>query len=173
MMQYLIILLDDTSVNYCHCDNPYNEHRLINIDDLKAGIFYAMKENLMIQFVYPDYELPQEYIDLIASIDHHDIKPTGCGEADVYVIEDFKKGYMPQDVMILRVTKNQLFESFGLISDLLRVVQRLNVVITDLETMTDGCLEQYNILLDKLAVVVKEDKLSWLPETVFNFFQAA
>ena len=159
MIQYLVILLDDTSVSYCHCGNPYKERSLISIDDLKAGIFYAMKENLMIQFVYPDYELPQEYIDVIDSIDHHDIKPVGCGEADVYVIEDIKKEYKPQDVMILRVTKSQLFESFGLISNLLRVVQRLNVVITDLETMTDDCLEQYNVLLDKLAVVVKEEYL--------------
>ncbi len=159
MMQYLIILLDDMSVSYCHCDNPYKERRLINLDDLKAGIFYAMRENLMIQFVYPEYELPQGYLDVIDSIDHHDIKPAGCNEADVYVIENINKEYKPRDVMILRVTKSQLFESSGLISDLLRVVQRLNVVITDLETMTDDCLEQYNFLLDKLAVVVKEEYL--------------
>ena len=159
MIQYLIILLDDMSVSYCHCDNPYNERRLISIDNLKAGIFYAMKENLMIQFVYPDYELPQKYIDVIDSIDHHDIKPVGCGEADVYVIDDIKKEFNPQDVMILRATKRQLFGNSELISDLLKIVQRLNVVITDLETMTDDCLEQYNVLLDKLAVVVKEEYL--------------
>lgn len=159
MIQYLIILLDDMSVSYCHCDNPYNERRLISIDNLKAGIFYAMKENLMIQFVYPDYELPQKYIDVIDSIDHHDIKPVGCGEADVYVIDDIKKEFKPQDVMILRATKRQLFGNSELISDLLKIVQRLNVVITDLETMTDDCLEQYNVLLDKLAVVVKEEYL--------------
>lgn len=159
MMQYLIILLDDTSVSYCHCDNPYNERRLINIEDLKASIFYAMKENLMIQFVYPDYDLSQEYIDVIDSIDHHDIKPVRCREADVYVIDDIKNEYMPQDVMILRVTKSQLFESFEEISNLLKVVKRLNVVITDLETMTDDCLGQYNVLLDKLSVIVKEEYL--------------
>ncbi len=60
MMQYLVILLDDTAVSYCHCDNPYKARRLIGIDDLRAGILYAMKENLMIQFVYPDYPLSQE-----------------------------------------------------------------------------------------------------------------
>ena len=75
MMQYLVILLDDTSVSYCHADNPYTERRLIGLDDLKSGILYAMKENLMIQFVYPDHELPQKYLDVIDTIDHHDIVP--------------------------------------------------------------------------------------------------
>ena len=159
MIQYLVILLDDTSVSYCHCDNPYKKRHLISLDDLKAGIIYAMKENLMIQFVYPEYELPRDYLDVIDSIDHHDIKPVGCGEADVYVIDDIKKEFKPQDVMILRVTKRQLFGNSKLISDILRIVQRLNVVITDLETITDDCLEQYNVLLDKLAVVVKEEYL--------------
>ena len=48
MTQYLVILLDDTSVSYCHADNPHAQCHLINLDDLKAGILYAMKENLMI-----------------------------------------------------------------------------------------------------------------------------
>ena len=38
-MQYLVIMLDDTSVSYCHCDNPYKERRLISLDDLRAGMF--------------------------------------------------------------------------------------------------------------------------------------
>ena len=92
MMQYLVILLDDTSVSYCHCDNPYSERRLISLDNLRAGILYAMKQNLMIQFVYPDYELPQEYLEVIDTIDHHDIRGwyAGVPPADVMVIEDSK-----------------------------------------------------------------------------------
>ena len=89
MMQYLVIMLDDTSVSYCHCDNPYKERRLISLDDLRAGILYAMKENLMIQFVYPDYELPQEYLEVIDTIDHHDIVPYPQ-QGDVVVIENSK-----------------------------------------------------------------------------------
>ncbi len=84
MLQYLIILLDDTSVSYCHYENRRTERRLIDIEDLKAGILFAMKENLNIQFVYPDYDIPQEYKDLIESIDHTKIMPAGnCDGADV------------------------------------------------------------------------------------------
>lgn len=59
MLQYLVILLDDSSVSFCHYENTRGARRLIGIEDLKRGIRFAMKENLNIQFVYPDYALPQ------------------------------------------------------------------------------------------------------------------
>lgn len=36
MLQYLVILLDDTSVSYCHYDNRKSEHRLISLENLKG-----------------------------------------------------------------------------------------------------------------------------------------
>ena len=61
MLQYLIVQLCDTSTSYCNYENPPKKQHLISLDDLKAGIFFAMKENLMLQFVYPDKELPMSY----------------------------------------------------------------------------------------------------------------
>lgn len=159
MMQYLVILLDETSVSYCHCDNPYKEPRLISLEDLRAGILYAMKENLMIQFVYPRYDLPQEYLDVIDSIDHHDIKSIALENADIYVIDGVGTEYIPRDVMILRTNKQQLLDSGKYISELVRQIQRLNVVITDIETFTDNELERYNALLKELAATLKEEYL--------------
>ena len=52
MIQYLVILLDDTSVSFCHYQNDKKERNLMPFETLKAGIVYAMKENLNIQFVY-------------------------------------------------------------------------------------------------------------------------
>lgn len=159
MVQYLVILLDDTSVSYCHADNPYTERRLIGLDDLRAGILYAMKENLMIQFVYPDYELPQEYLDAIDTIDHHDIVPypkTG----DVVVIENSKlKNENLAGAVVLRVKKEELFGRGEEITSMLRQVQRLNIVITDIETFTDEDLKQYEVLLDRWAEVLKNEYL--------------
>ena len=71
MLQYLIILLDDTSTSFCYYNNK-SKSKLISLEDLKVGIMYAMKENLMIQFVYPNYELPEIYKDVINST-HHNI----------------------------------------------------------------------------------------------------
>lgn len=159
MMQYLVILLDDTSVSYCHCDNPYKERHLISIEDLRTSILYAMKENLMIQFVYPRYELPKDYLDVIDSIDHHDIKSVDFEDADIYVIDGVRTKYAPRDVMILRTNKQQFFNNRDYISKLVRQIQRLNVVITNIETFTDNELERYNALLDELAVTLKEEYL--------------
>ena len=61
MTQYIIILLDDTSVSFCHYGNGKKERNLMSLETLKAAIIYAMKENLNIQFVYPSYELPSGY----------------------------------------------------------------------------------------------------------------
>lgn len=158
MMQYLVILLDDTSVAYCHCDNPHRERRLIGLDDLRAGILYAMKHNLMLQFVYPDYELPQEYLDAIDSIDHHDIVPFPM-QGDVAVLNtvaDAAEGA----VCVLRTSLKELFAAEAAVAGALRRVQRLNVVITDLDTFTDDHLAAYAALLDRWAALLKEEYLA-------------
>ena len=64
MIQYLIIQLDDTSTSYCHYESKAIKPNLISLDNLKAAIVFGMKENLMIQYLYPDYELPEEYTSL-------------------------------------------------------------------------------------------------------------
>ena len=158
MMQYLVILLDDTSVAYCHCDNPHRERRLIGLDDLRAGILYAMKHNLMLQFVYPDYELPQDYLDAIDTIDHHDIVPFPM-QGDVAVLNtvaDAAEGA----VCVLRTSLKELFAAEAAVADALRRVQRLNVVITDLDTFTDDHLVDYAALLDRWAALLKEEYLA-------------
>ena len=65
MLQYMIILLDETSTSFCHYKVNKSKKKLISLDDLRTGIRFAMLENLAIQFVYPDYELPQEYKEAI------------------------------------------------------------------------------------------------------------
>lgn len=165
MMQYLVILLDDTSVSYCHCDNPHKERRLISLDDLRAGILYAMKQNLMIQFVYPDYELPQEYIDLIDTIDHHDIRGwyAGASPADVTVFDKSvlaSETPVGQGVAVLRLTKAELFENAEAIGKILPKMQRLNIVVTDIETITDEELKNYAGVLEGLASVLKGEYLA-------------
>ena len=75
MLQYMIILLDDTSTSFCHYDVNTAKKRLINLDDLRAGIRMAMIENMTIQFVYPNYNLPKEYKDVIkwAELAHNEL----------------------------------------------------------------------------------------------------
>ena len=161
MLQYLIILLDDTSTSYCHYGNPKTEQCLIPIETLRQGIRFGMMENLMIQFVYPDYELPQEYKDAIETIDHSKIVSSLCGdealvdEADVVVFHDWSDiSYaktLAHKSYVLRTTKTELFERYLFLKDFLSKAARLNIVITDIETFDDGEFEKYKLILNTLS----------------------
>lgn len=160
MLKYLVVLLDNTSTSYCHYENEKKERRLISLEDLKAGILFAMKENLMIQFVYPDYELPQEYKDVIHTIDHSKIVPVENTEkGDVVVFNewiDFEKHVFDEDTAyVLRTRKDDFFKNYLLIKMVLSKMSRLNVVFTDVETFTDADFETYKQCLQPLAEEVE------------------
>lgn len=166
MLQYLIILLDDTSTSYCQCDNNNRIKNLIPIEDLKAGIFYGMKENLMIQFVYPDYQLPQEYKDLINSIDHNDIVSSLCEDtslrqnADVVIFHDWtgiqRAIFEDTKIYTLRTAKDDLFDRYKFLGCVIQNAQRLNIVITDIDAFTQSDFDKYKIVLQYLSTILKD-----------------
>lgn len=158
MLKYLVILLDDTSVSYCHCDNPNKNPRLIPLDTLKDAIRYAMKENLTIQFVWPDYELPQEYKDVIATIDHANIVPaTLTEEADIVVYDGIPADVTEGSAVVVRLTLQDLLDNADRLIPALRKVSRLNIVVRDPECFKDDIVERYQSVLDRLAAAVKEE----------------
>lgn len=149
MLQYFIILLDETSTSFCHYKNPKTERRLIPLETLRQGIRFAMMENLMIQFVYPDYELPQEYKEVIESIDHSKIKPYKEG-ADVWVTDNVEN-VRSEIPVVLCLDKKNLFANEDKISETLGRISRLNIVLTDIESFTEEDLIHYKSLLGKLS----------------------
>ena len=161
MLQYLIILLDDTSVSFCHYENPKTERKLISLSDLQAAILFAMKENLMIQFVYPNYELPVEYKAEIETIDHNKIMPSVANSetADVVVFNgfsDFASNCLSAEkAFVVRTTKQELFSNSEKITQALEKVTRLNIVITDVETFTETDFSAYKNALEKLSLELK------------------
>lgn len=161
MLQYLIILLDDTATSYCHYENERTESRLIPLEVLRAGILFGMKENLMIQFVYPDYPLSAEYAEAIESIDHSKFVSSLCADnalkttADIIIFHDWAdlqfatlesgKSY------VLRTSKADLFDRYLFLKDVVSKVDRLNVVITDADSFTDTDFEKYKQVLGVLT----------------------
>lgn len=157
MLQYLVILLDDTSAAYCHADNPLKEHNLISIETLKKGILFGMKQNLMIQYVFPDYELPKEYAEVIESIDNVKIYPAGCkpvtgiedgNETDVEVADEVPKKAEAKN-LVLRLTFSEMLKQKDEISKLFASGVRINLCITDVEKFTDEQIEAYKQLLEE------------------------
>ena len=153
-------MLDDTSTSFCHYDVSKKERRLISLDDLRLGIRFGMMENLMIQFVYPSYTLPQEYLDVIDSIDHTDIKPLAAVHStiDIVVLDgwDYDCNKLHDAVVVLRTSWEQLNGKHSRIKNLLDIVKRLNIVITDMERMSDSDREQYKSVLETLSNEVEQ-----------------
>ena len=160
MLQYLIILLDRTSTSFCSSPLPQplprggGERKLIPFDTLRQGIRFGMTENLMIQYVYPDDELPEAYDEVIESIDHSKIKPTKA-DADVWVTESIKE--IKADVPVVwRTDKQSLFNNETDIIKALENVPRLNIVLTDIETFAEGDFKKYRSLLEKLSKSIEQ-----------------
>lgn len=157
MLQYLIILLDDTSTSFCHYGNTRKRRKLMEPDMLKAAIVYAMKEDLRVQFVYPDYDLPPAHKELIESIEHSKIQPATCtdGTADVVVIDDWQLlkdyPYCKETAYVWRTGKCDFFNHHQLIVEALPKIARLNVVISDVESFDKEDLEDYRLILQSLA----------------------
>lgn len=156
MLQYLIIQLDDTSTSYCHYENGNKDRKLISIDNLKAGILFGMKENLMIQYILPDYGLPHEYLDVLESIDHSKIasaESVYASVADVVVLNgwDNEFAFEKDVVCVLRVDKCTLFEKVDEIAKVLKDCVRLNIVIIDVERFSDDDFETYKTILGSFS----------------------
>ena len=155
MLSYLIILLDDTSPSYCHYEVSLRDRKLIGLDDLKSGIIFAMKENLNVQFVYPDYELPMEYVEIIESIDHTKIKPDSHAEdADVIVLTDwdFKRtDVVDNSTCVIRACRKELLNKHEQLRTIMSKVSRLNIVLTDIEDFSDNDIDSYSNLLTDIA----------------------
>jgi len=166
MLQYLIILLDDTSISYCYYENNRVEKKLIPLDILKAGIRFGMMENLMIQFVYPNYKLPTEYKDAIESIDHSKIVSSLsvdeelANDSDVVVYHDLiGMSYgtsLDNKCVVLRTSKADLFERYMSLKVVISKVSRLNIVITDVEKLTDEDFERYKQILNALSAHIEK-----------------
>lgn len=146
-MQYLVILLDNTSVAYCHADNPLTERHLMPLDTLRKAILFGMKQNLMIQYVYPDYDLPAEYNELIESIDHVKIG------RDVLVYTDVPATVAGKNI-VLRLTVADFVRKVYDIALLLPQVARLNICLTDIEHFQDTQVNDYKQALDTLGKVI-------------------
>ena len=143
MLQYLVILLDDTSKAYCHVSNPLKTKRLITKDVLSKAVVFGMKNNLMIQYVYPSYDIPKDYYDIIESIDNVKIGK------DIRIFD-----YIPLEVnggtIVLRITIEDFIKNHSKVSNLIKQVNRITISFTNIEVFSDDLISLYSNALDSL-----------------------
>lgn len=161
MLKYLIIQLDDTSPSFCHYENDKTSRSLIPLEILKDAVIWSMKENLTLQFLYPDYEIPTEYKKEIEKTFHADIVSSACGDtelrenADVVVFDSFigidHYPFNKEQSYVFRSTMQELFDNSSIIYLILPRVNRVNIVITDITELTKEKERRYVDFLDTLA----------------------
>lgn len=147
MLQYLVILLDDISVSYCHATNPLTSKNRIPYNVLHDAIFWGMRHNLMIQYVMPPYELPDEYCRLMETIDNVKI-----GE-DVEVYQGIPNN-VSSSTVVLSISIDDMIENAHMIGRLLKQVKRLTVNFTDIQQFRDDKINQYESALQILMDVI-------------------
>lgn len=161
MLKYLLIQLDDCSTSFCHYPDYRGSTNLMPLSTLKEAIFWSMKENLTLQFLYPDYELPQAYKDVIAPTFHADIVSSLCEDnglraaADVVVFDTIASiNYYPFDMgqaYVIRTTLHQLMEQEGMIYAILSRISRLSIVYTNIDTFSKDDEQDYGLFLDRIS----------------------
>lgn len=128
---------------------------MIDLDVLRRGIVWAMKKNLNIQFVYPDYALPKEYDEVIETIDHTKIKPEAQADgADVVVLTKWKDRIgdcADRVTCIIHASRQELSDNIDNVKLLLGKAARVNVVLTDVETFNETEADSYSRTLGVLA----------------------
>lgn len=167
MLKYLIIQLDDSSASFCHYTNGRTMRNLIPLQILKDGIFWSMKENLTLQFLYPDYKIPADYKSEIAKTFHADIVSSTCEDlairetADVVVFDSFAGlNFFPfkrKQTYVFRSTINEFLDSYRLLYTILSKIDRLNVVFTDILSITEKDGLEYAKALDSLSYKISDE----------------
>ena len=167
MLKYLVIQLADNAVSFCHYPVPAGSSRLIALEDLKGGIVFAMKENLNIQFVYPDSRLPESYRTAIEGVDHTKIMSAAAddaADADVVVLDGVPEGHRADGyenrICLLRIGRAQMEKVVPFVREIKSRLVRLNVVLTDVESFGPDDFSAYEAMLLELSDLVAEEYLA-------------
>lgn len=162
MIKYLIVLLADSSVSFCHYQNR-NEANLIPIETLREAILFAMKYDMRIQYVLPDFDLPHDYMEAIASMFHDNIGRLGQEEmSDVIVIDGIKElsdNIDKLDAGIRYLVRTGLREFFTDYKTIIAVLEKnisVNLVYTDIEIFSEKDIDTYSDRLKEISKSVKD-----------------
>ena len=147
MLQYLIILLDNVSLSYCHADNPCTNRLLIPINTLNNAIKYGMKNNLMVQFIMPPYTLPDEYYNVIESIDNIKIG------LDVSIYDHIPQS-IASETIVIRTNITEIIDKYSLLNSIIKKTKRICICYKDIDKFEDSMGPGYINALDEISKVI-------------------
>lgn len=155
MLQYLVILLAEDSVSFCHYENR-NIGNLLSINALKDGLGFSMLENLSVQYVFPEGELPVEYLTVLEQVENVKIMPANSPyveKANVLIFNGLSnlKSAKSGVPYVVRCGKDEFFVNYEKLISLLDVTPHLSVVFKDLVKFNENDFALYKTVLSKLS----------------------
>jgi CXXX repeat peptide maturase len=168
-----MVLLSDKSVSYCQYNAVTDSNAIISVETLRKGVLYAMKNNLSVNFVYPQETLPKEIEQIIESFNNKRIKPFPCVKnTDIVVtngISEFEESSNKfRANTICRLAKKEMFDNQILLCECFNRIDRTNLVVTDIENFTDDDFDTYkkmlafvseNVDIEKHKINILSDRL--------------
>lgn len=166
MLKYAVILLSDESISYCSYENSRSSS-IISAEVLDLSVLWAIKENLEIQFVFPNHPLSQDLLEIIESVSHTNIMGINnpyVSKADIIIIDGLVElGYVQWAKpvsYILRLDSRELEQAIDIITTSTVVPNRINFVIKDRISFDKENIVQYEESLNRLAIFMVEKAMA-------------
>lgn len=162
MFKYINILLSNDAVSFCYYKNS-NDSKLISLKNLKKVIAFATKNNLKINFIYNNQQLPDEYEKIIQTTDHSKIIPIENFSPESLMIINYKNDKQIESLKdgennyILRLEKKYINNLNDIIKSLIGKFKRLNLILLDIDKYNDNDLSDYNKQLKLLYNIIKPE----------------
>ncbi len=156
MLKYLFVILDTSADSFCYYQNPNQKSQFIDLQHLKDVIFFAQKENMLINFLVGKEKLPKEYLNLMDTINHIIISSYESqinNNEDIWVVDFNDKNQKPElsnhANVIVRIEKKYLSDLASIITNI-KVNKRLNIVLLDINTYSDIDFDEYKKQLGEI-----------------------
>lgn len=163
-MKHLIVILCESAPSFCHYSiDKEKTPNLISLEKLRQAVLFAMKENAIIQFIYPKYKLPQEYYELINTTRHINITPFISSDDDTIVNLD-RNCYPPLESLadsniIIRLGVRELTLDSDFIKKALSAASRINLALVFPEKIEDKEIECYSSVLSEFVKTLVDEYL--------------
>lgn len=160
MLKYLIVMLDQASVPFCHHQPDEVKGGPISAADLKNAIRFGMKENLAIQFVYPVREIPSELEEIVETIDHVKIKPYPSEKEDILEADINRLPRQAQnETIVVRASIKELAEKVSDIEKILYSFKRVNIILKENGVVSSEDIDAYKIFLNRITDYISEQTI--------------
>lgn len=170
MLKYLIVPLARNSVSFCHYSeqdsNCGDMSPFVMPETLSKIVFWAMKENLSIQFIYPEAPVPDTLQSVIERVDSVKIVPDTASDdkllsiADIVVSHNLNLDNKRQGkIYIVRLRFSELVDSVVNLKKLLQQSIKVNVVLTDVKNFTNDHLAAYRAFLHEMSDFIVDETL--------------